>query len=195
MKVGCLFGTFDPPHSGHVAIAEAVRAQVGLDEVWLVVTPLNPFKQDRVMSADSVRWYMTDLAVKGRPGLSASDVELSLPQPNYTVDTLADMRQRFPEDEFSLIMGSDNLAGLHKWKDPEGILKHHRVLVYPRPGVELHRMQAVYADHPRVQWVDAQMMDLSSTRIRQRVREGSDIGGMVPEAVRSYISAQGLYKG
>lgn len=195
MNVGCLFGTFDPPHSGHVAIAEAVRSLAGLAEVWLVVTPLSPFKQDKLMSADSVRWYMTDLAVREHPGLSASDVELSLPQPNYTVDTLADMRRRFPEDEFSLIMGSDNLADLHKWKGPEEILEHHRVLVYPRPGVELHRMQAVYADHPRVHWVDAPMMDLSSTRIRQRVRDGADIGGMVPEAVRSYISAQGLYRG
>lgn len=194
MRTGCLFGTFDPPHNGHVAIAQAMLERAGLDAVWLVVTPLSPFKQGNVISPDSVRLFMAELAVRDLPGLRASDVELGLPQPNYTVDTLAEMRRRYADEEFSLIMGSDNLSGLHKWRSPEKILEHHRVLIYPRPGSDLHRQQAVFAEHPSVQWVDAPMMDLSSTRIRQRVRDGQDISGMVPAAVRDCILANGLYK-
>jgi nicotinate-nucleotide adenylyltransferase len=194
MTTGCLFGTFDPPHNGHVAIAEAMRKLVDLNEVWLVVTPLNPFKQGSAMSADSVRLYMTELAVSGRTGLRASDVEMALPQPNYTVDTLAEMRRSYPGEEFSLIIGSDNLASVHKWKEPTKILEHHRILVYPRPGAELHRQQAVFADHPSVHWISAPMMDLSSTRIRQRVRDGLDVSELVPPAVNDYIVGNGLYR-
>lgn len=194
MKTGCLFGTFDPPHNGHVAIAQAMLERAGLNEVWLVVTPLSPFKQGNAISADSVRLYMAELAVRELPGIRASDVELGLPQPNYTAETLAEMRRRYADEDFSLIVGSDNLAGLHKWKAPEKILEHHRVLVYPRPGAELHRQQAVFAEHANVQWVEAPLMDLSSTRIRQRVRDGQDISGMVPPAVKDYILANGLYK-
>lgn len=195
MNYGCLFGTFDPPHNGHVAIAEAMLSMAGLDEVWLVVTPLNPFKQGNVISPDAVRLRMVTLALQGRAGLRASDAEMGLPQPNYTVDTLAELRKRYPQDNFSLIMGSDNLASLQKWKGPELILAHHRILVYPRPGNDLHRQQAVFADHPSIQWVDAPLMDLSSTRIRQRVREGQDISEWVPKAVREHIASAGLYKG
>ncbi|MFZ1687481.1 MAG: nicotinate (nicotinamide) nucleotide adenylyltransferase [Flavobacteriales bacterium] len=195
MNIGCLFGTFDPPHNGHVAIAEAMRSLAGLDEVWLVVTPLNPFKQGNVISSDEARLRMTTLAVQGRPGLRASDAEMGLPQPNYTVDTLARLRGQYPGDTFSLIMGSDNLASLHRWKGPEAILANHRILVYPRPGVDLHRQQAVFADHASVQWIDAPLMDLSSTRIRNRVREGEDINDLVPAAVRAHIIGKGLYKG
>ncbi len=195
MTIGCLFGTFDPPHNGHVAIASALRTLAKLDEVWLVVTPLNPFKQGKVVSTDGERLRMTALAVQGHEGLRASDVEMGLAQPNYTVDTLQEMRRRFPEHTFSLIMGSDNLAGLHRWKGPSEILTHHRILVYPRPGVDLHRQQAIYTDHPRVEWVEAALMDLSSTRIRNMVREKQDISALVPTAVRDHILAKGLYAG
>lgn len=195
MTIGCLFGTFDPPHNGHVAIASAVRTLAMLDEVWLVVTPVNPFKQGKVISTDGERLHMTALAVRGHEGLRASDVEMGLAQPNYTVDTLEEMRRRFPEHTFSLIMGSDNLAGLHRWKGPDEILAHHRVLVYPRPGVDLHRQQAIYTDHPQVQWVEAPLMDLSSTRIRNMVRERQDISALVPIAVRDHILTKGLYAG
>ena len=194
MNYGCLFGTFDPPHNGHVAIAEAMRSMAGLDEVWLVVTPLNPFKQGNVISADAVRLHMVALAVQGRTGLRASDAEMGLPQPNFTVDTLGELRKRYPQDSFSLIMGSDNLASLHKWKAPELILAHHRILVYPRPGNDLHRQHAVFADHLSVQWIDAPLLDHSSTRIRQRIREGQDISDLVPKVVCDHIAAEGLYK-
>ena len=129
MRIGCLFGTFDPPHNGHVALAEHMRTTCGLDEVWLVVTPLNPFKMDRALSPDTNRLAMVRLAVQGKEGLAASGFEIDLPKPNYTADSLRFMRHRWPDHDFALIIGSDNLAKFHTWKDPEDILEHHALLV------------------------------------------------------------------
>ncbi|MBK6829459.1 MAG: nicotinate-nicotinamide nucleotide adenylyltransferase [Flavobacteriales bacterium] len=122
MNIGCLFGTFDPPHKGHVGIAEHMLRSQELDSVWMVVTPQNPFKQDKSLSPDQQRLAMVRLAVKGRPGLEASGFELDLPKPNYTADSLRFMRHRWPDHRFDLIIGSDNLAIFHKWKDAEDIL-------------------------------------------------------------------------
>ncbi len=196
MNIGCLFGSFDPPHVGHLAIAEHMLKACGLDQVWLVVTPQNPFKQDRTLSPDQQRLAMVRLAVQGRAGLSASGFELDLPRPNYTADTLAFMRQRWPDHSFALIIGSDNLATLHQWKDPEDILVHHRVLVYPRPGVEEHLQQAAFAAHPQVKLIaDAPRMDVSSTGIRVRIRNWKPLAGLVDPAVEAYIRQYGLYMG
>jgi nicotinate-nucleotide adenylyltransferase len=196
MNIGCLFGTFDPPHAGHVAIAEHMRKACALDQVWLVVTPQNPFKQDRKLSADKHRLAMTRLAVEGRPGLSAAGFELDLPRPNYTVDTLAFMRGRWPYHRFSLIIGSDNLAAFHTWKDADEILRHHPLLVYPRPGIEEHLAQAVHARHPQVRLVeDAPRMDISSTGIRVRIRNWKPLDGLVEPTVQAYIRRHNLYTG
>jgi nicotinate-nucleotide adenylyltransferase len=196
MTIGCLFGSFDPPHMGHVAIAEHMLKACGLDQVWLVVTPQNPFKLDRVLSPDQHRLAMVRLAVQGHAGLSASGFELDLPKPNYTVDTLAFMRQRWPDHAFVLIIGSDNLASLHRWKDPEKILEHHRVLVYPRPGVEEHLQQTVLSTHPQVDLIaDAPRVDASSTGIRVRIRNWRPLDGLVHPDVASYIRQHGLYTG
>ncbi|MCC7503068.1 MAG: nicotinate-nucleotide adenylyltransferase [Flavobacteriales bacterium] len=196
MTIGCLFGSFDPPHLGHVAIAEQMLKAGGLDQVWLVVTPQNPFKQDRKLSPDQHRLAMTRLAVQGKPGLNASGFELDLPKPNYTVDTLAFMRQRWPDLSFVLIIGSDNLASLHQWKDADQILAHHRVLVYPRPGMEEHLQKAELADHPQVTVVpDLPQMEVSSTGIRVRIRNWKPLAGLVDPAVEAYIRQYGLYNG
>lgn len=195
MTVGLLFGTFDPPHEGHVAIADHLRQAAGLDAVWLVVTPQNPFKQDRRLSPGADRLRMVELAVQGHPGLQACGFELDLPGPNYTVDTLAAMRVRWPEHAFTLLIGSDNLAGLHRWKDPEGILAHHRVLVHPRPGMEEHLREARYADHPQVELeAAAPLLDISATAIRRREREGLPVDGLVAPAVAAYIRERALYR-
>ena len=194
MEIGCLFGSFDPPHAGHVRIAEHMLKAVGLDQVWLVVTPQNPFKQDRKLSPEQHRLAMTRIAVQGRPGLVASGFELDLPKPNYTSDTLAFMRQRWPQHRFSLIIGSDDLAGLHEWKDPRSILDNHRVLVYPRPGLEEHLAKADLMFHPSVTVVrDAPLMDTSSTGIRVRLRNWKPVDGLVDPAVLQYLRQNGLY--
>ncbi|HEY0979206.1 MAG TPA: nicotinate (nicotinamide) nucleotide adenylyltransferase [Flavobacteriales bacterium] len=194
MNIGCLFGSFDPPHRGHVAIAEHMLRTQGLDQVWLVVTPQNPFKQDRKLSSDEHRMAMARLAVQGKAGLSASGVELDLPRPNYTVDTLQFMRERWPQHNFTLIIGSDNLAHLHQWKDVEAILSNHRVLVYPRTGIEEHVARADLVYSPMIKLVqDAPQMMVSSTGIRVRLRNWKPLDDLLEPEVLAYIRQNGLY--
>ena len=196
MNIGCLFGSFDPPHAGHLAIARHMLTAGKLDQVWLVVTPQNPFKQDRKLSPEQHRLAMTRLAVQGETNIVASGVELDLPKPSYTTDTLAFMRKRWPQHHFTLIIGSDNLAGLHTWKDPQSILDHHAVLVYPRPGLEEHLAHADLHYHPAVRLVqDAPLMDTSSTSVRVRLRNWKPVDGLVDPKVLAYIRQNGLYTG
>lgn len=196
MNIGCLFGSFDPPHVGHLAIARHMLAAGKLDQVWLVVTPQNPFKQDRKLSPEQQRLAMTRLAVQAETNIVASGVELDLPKPSYTTDTLAFMRKRWPQHQFTLIIGSDNLASLHTWKDPQAILDHHKVLVYPRPGLEEHLAHADLLYHPAVRLVqDAPLMDTSSTSVRVRLRNWKPVDGLVDPNVLAYIRQNGLYNG
>ncbi|HQV37702.1 MAG: nicotinate (nicotinamide) nucleotide adenylyltransferase [Flavobacteriales bacterium] len=196
MKIGCLFGSFDPPHLGHVLLAKYMREHQGLDQVWLVVTPQNPFKQDRKLSPEKHRLAMTHLAVQGLEGLSASGLELDMPRPNYTADTLTFMRKRWPQHRFSLIIGSDNLASLHEWKDASLMLEKTPVLVYPRPGLEEHLAQADLLYHPSVTVVpDAPQTPVSSTGIRVRLRNWHPVDGLLDPKVLAYIRQNGLYAG
>jgi len=195
MKVGLLFGTFDPPHKAHIAVAEYMRQEQGFDAVWLVVTPLNPFKQHQSISPDAHRLAMVELATLGHSGLEACDFELALPQPSYTVDALRAMRAHWPGHSFSLIIGSDNLQSFHRWKEPDEILAHHDVLVYPRPGADMHGALSPYASHARVRLISsAPVMDSSSTRLRELVGSGALIGNQVEPAVAAYIREHGLYR-
>ena len=194
MKIGCLFGSFDPPHLGHVKLAQHMLEHQALDQVWLVVTPQNPFKQDRRLSPEKHRLAMTHLAVQGKTGLSASGLELDMPRPNFTADTLAFMRQRWPQHQFFLIIGSDNLAALHQWKDASLMLEHTPVLVYPRPGLEEHLAQADLLYHPSVTLVtDAPQDPVSSTGIRVRLRAWKPVEGLLDPKVLAYIRQNGLY--
>lgn len=194
MHIGCLFGTFDPPHNGHLAIAEHMRRTCGLDQVWLVVTPLNPFKKDRPLSPDAHRLAMVRLTVQGRDGLMASGFEIDLPKPNYTADSLRFMRHRWPDHTFSLIIGSDNLATFHNWKDPEEILEHHPLLVYPREGFTDHLAAAMYQGHPGVRVVaDAPLFLISSTGIRQDLKNWRSVEDRLAPSVLSYIRQHRLY--
>lgn len=194
MRIGCLFGTFDPPHNGHLAIADHMRATQGLDEVWLVVTPQNPFKKDRLLTADHHRLAMVRLAVQHHAGLVATGFEIDLPKPSFTVDSLRFMRHRWPDHVFDLIIGSDNLAGFHDWKEPDEILEHHRLLVYPRNGLKEHLASTIYHGHPGVRVVaDAPLTAISSTGIRAGLKKWSAVDGQLPEAVLGYIRAHRLY--
>lgn len=195
MKIGCLFGTFDPPHVGHVAIAEHMLRTQGLDRVWLVVTPQNPFKKDQVLSADHHRMALVRLAVTGHPGLEASGFEIDLPKPNYTSDSLLFMRNRWPDHQFDLIIGSDNLAVFHKWKDAEDILEHHRLLVYPREGFQQHLAATIFHGHPGVRIIaDAELLPYSSTEVRVDLKGWHDVADRLDPQVLSYLRQHGLYK-
>jgi len=190
MKIGLFFGSFNPIHIGHLIIANYMANYTELDKVWLVVSPQNPFKKygDLVNTYD--RLEMAKLATDNSDSIKVSDVELKLPQPSYTIDTLTHLKEKYPEHEFAIIMGSDNLASLHKWKNYKLILRDYRVFVYPRPGYE----NAELASHPSVTITMTPQMELSATFIRKSLAEGKNIQYFVPDPVLQFIDSKSLYK-
>lgn len=193
MRIGLLFGTFNPVHLSHLLIAERLQKHAHLDEVWLVLTPRNPFKQGEALVDDAQRFAMLQLAVAGRSGLVASDVELGMPQPNYTVDTLERLVALHPQHAFSLLMGEDNLAGFSRWRSPERILELAELVVYPRPESGLE-FDSPWRNHPRVRRVDDALMARSSTAVRHAVAQGSEGLDDLPPAVAAYIREHDLYR-
>lgn len=192
MKIGLYFGTFNPIHIGHLAIANHMAEFSELDQIWLVVTPHNPLKKKSTLLDDHHRLQMVHLATEDYPKLKPSDVEFKLPQPNYTVNTLAHLQEKFPQHEFSLIMGEDNLNSLHKWKNYDYILQHHKIFVYPRVNNEI--IDETIASNPSIQRVDAPIMEISSTFIRDCVKSGKNIRPLLPEKVWSYLEHNLFYR-
>jgi len=192
MKIGLYFGTFNPIHIGHLAIANHMAEFTDMDQVWLVVTPHNPHKKKSTLLDDHHRLQMVFLATEDYPKLKPSDIEFKLPQPNYTVHTLAHLQEKFPQHDFSLIMGEDNLNSLHKWKNYEVILQNHDVYVYPRVSTEL--MSEEFENHQRIHRVDAPIMEISSTFIRESIRNGKNIRPLLPEKVWQYVEHNLFYK-
>ncbi|RFZ81743.1 nicotinate-nucleotide adenylyltransferase [Mucilaginibacter terrenus] len=190
MKIGLLFGSFNPIHVGHLIIANYMANYTALDKVWLVVSPQNPLKKygDLINAYD--RLEMAKLATENATNISVSDVEMKLPQPSYTIDTLAFLKEKYPEHEFALIMGSDNLATLHKWKNYKLILRDHQIFVYPRPGYE----NAEFASHPSVTITMTPQMEISATFIRKSIAEKKNVQYFVPESVLRFIESKSLYK-
>ncbi len=187
---GLFFGSFNPVHVGHMILANFMATRTELDEVWMVVSPQNPLKSRGSLANDHDRAHLVDLAIGETPGLRTSRVEFSMPRPSYTIDTLAVLRDKYPKRDFALIMGSDNLQSLPKWKNYEIILRDYGIHVYQRPGYPAGEL----ADHPNVTVYDAPLMHLSATYVRRCVREGNSIRYLVPEAVAREIEASGLYR-
>jgi nicotinate-nucleotide adenylyltransferase len=185
MKVGLLFGSFNPIHIGHLIIANSMLDLAGLDEVWLVVTPLNPFKKKDELMDESERLKMVNMAISANPKLKSSDVEFSLPRPNYTYDTLMYLKNQFRDITFFLIIGEDNLVKFDQWKDYDLIFENFEVLVYPRPYTPNTQLKI----HPRVHIFNCPLLDISSTYIRENIKYGKSIKYLVPEAVENYIIA------
>lgn len=192
MKVGLYFGTFNPMHTGHLIIANHMAENAGLDQVWMVVTPHNPLKKKSSLLEDHHRLQMVFLATEDYPKIKPSDIEFRLPQPNYTVNTLAHLQEKFPTYEFSLLMGEDNLNSLHKWKNYEVILQSHDIYVYPRINTEAIDPQ--FANHPRIHKIDAPVIEISSTFIRNSIKEGKNIRPLLPQKVWGYIDHNLFYK-
>lgn len=190
MKIGLLFGSFNPIHIGHLIIANYMANYTALDKVWLVVSPQNPLKKygDLINTYD--RLEMAKLATDNATNIEVSDVELKLPQPSYTIDTLAHLKEKYPEHEFALIMGSDNLVTLPKWKNYRLILRDYQIFVYPRPGYE----NAELASNPAVTITMTPQMELSATFIRKSIAEKKNIQYFVPDAVLKFIESKGLYR-
>jgi nicotinate-nucleotide adenylyltransferase len=189
MKIGLFFGSFNPIHIGHMIIANHLVEYSDLDQVWLVVSPHNPLKQKSSLAKDHDRLHLVQLAIGDNPKLKASSIEFSLPVPSYTIDTLTYLHEKYPDKEFSLIMGGDNLESIEKWKNYEKLLAENDIYVYKRPGYSLGK----YENHSRVKVVDAPLLDLSATFIRNSIIAGKSVQYLVPEAVFDYLQDSKLY--
>ncbi len=192
MKVGLYFGTFNPIHVGHLIIANHLAENSDLDQIWLVVTPQSPFKKKQSLLDDFQRLEMVYRATKNYTNLYPSDIEFNLPQPNYTINTLAYLQEKHPEKAFSLIMGEDNLKSFHKWKNYQLILDNHDIYVYPR--LSEGTIETQFDDHKKIHHVDAPIIQLSSTFIRKAIKVGQNIRPMLPEHVWEYADEMNFYK-
>ncbi|KIA98253.1 MULTISPECIES: nicotinate (nicotinamide) nucleotide adenylyltransferase [unclassified Flavobacterium] len=192
MKIGLYFGTFNPIHVGHLIIANHMAEHADLDQVWMVVTPHNPLKKKDTLLDDYHRLQMVHLATDSFDKLKPSDIEFKLSQPNYTVNTLVHLQERYPNHEFSLIMGEDNLKTLHKWKNYEVILQDYDIYVYPRISSEVENLEL--KNHPKIHLIDAPIVEISSTFIRNNIKEGKNIQPLLPEKVWEYIDHNNFYK-
>lgn len=188
-KVGLFFGSFNPIHVGHLIIANYIVNFTILDEVWFVVSPHNPFKDKKSLGNMYDRLEMVNLAIEGQDNLKACDIEFSLPQPSYTIDTLTHLAEKYPSKEFTLIMGEDNLLGLSKWKNADIILRDYKIIVYPRPGYDANELK----HHPSVIMTDTPVMEISSTFLRKAIKENRDIKFFTPDKVIDFIDKKGLY--
>ncbi|MGL2992792.1 nicotinate (nicotinamide) nucleotide adenylyltransferase [Flavobacterium sp. TSSA_36] len=192
MKIGLYFGTFNPIHVGHLIIANHMAEHTDLDQIWMIVTPHNPLKKKSTLLDDYHRLHMVHLATAFYPKIKPSDIEFKLPQPNYTINTLVHLQEKYPENEFSLIMGEDNLKSLHKWKNYEAILEHHSIYVYPR--VNSGPENTAFSNHPKIKMIEAPVVEISATFIRNNIKIGKNIRPLLPHDVWEYLDHNNFYK-
>ena len=192
MKVGLYFGSFNPIHIGHLIIANHIAEYSDLNEIWFVVTPHNPFKKKSSLLDNYQRLEMVHLATQDYEYLKPCDIEFKLPQPSYTVNTLAHLQEKYPNHEFALIMGEDNLEGFHKWKNYEVILENHHIYVYPR--ISNQNVETQFENHEKIHRINAPIMQISSTFIRSAIKLGKNIKPMFPEHVWRYLDDMNFYK-
>lgn len=185
--IGIFGGSFNPVHVGHMMLASYMAQYCGLDEVWLTLSPRNPLKPSDELIDDKHRLEMLQLAIAGQSAVKVCDIELSMPRPSYTIDTLRELSRIYPDYGFKLIIGSDNWLIFDRWREHEAILNEYGVIIYPRPGC-----QAVVVDD-RAVMVDAPQIELSSTFLRQGLSEGKDMGSFMPQGVYRYIKENKLY--
>ena len=189
-KIGLYFGTFNPIHIGHLIIANHMVNYTDLDEVWFVVSPLNPFKKNKTLLDNYARLELVYRAIKGYDKLRVSDIEFGLPRPSYTINTLVYITEKYPNKDFALIMGDDNLNSFHKWKNNELILQNHELYVYPR----LTSTKSSLDNHEKINLVGAPIMQISSSFIRNAIKEKIDVRAMLPENVWEYIDEMNFYR-
>lgn len=190
MKIGLFFGSFNPIHVGHMIIADYIAEYGDVDQVWLVVSPHNPLKKKESLANDYDRLHLVNLAIGDNERIKASNIEFSLPKPSYTIDTLTYLKEKYPKNSWTLIMGGDNLSSLPKWKNYELILRDNKIVVYSRPSYE----NGDLANHQNVQILDAPMLDISSTFIRKSIKAGRSVQYMLDKDVFEYIHNSTLYK-
>lgn len=189
MNVGLYFGSFNPIHVGHLIIASHILNESGLDRIWFVVSPLNPFKNSESLQNEYDRLHLVQKAIEGDARLKASDIEFSLPRPSYTVHSLAYLQEKYPEHKFSIVMGSDGFQNLDKWKNPETIVANYPIFIYKRPGFEVRNKL-----NANITIMDAPLLEISSTHIRELIKSGKSIKYLVPASVEEEIMRSGLFK-
>ena len=206
MKIGLYFGTFNPIHVGHLIIANHLAEHSDLDQIWMVVTPHNPLKSKQTLLDDYQRLQLVFLATEDYPKIKPSDIEFKLPQPNYTVNTLVYLQEKYPKHIFSLIMGEDNLKSLHKWKNYEVILQNYEIYVYPRidakgqteedPNLkgDSAKQNPTIKNNIKIHYVDAPIIEISSTFIRENIKKKKNVRPLLPSKVWEYIDHNNLYK-
>ena len=189
MKTSLFFGSFNPVHVGHMIIANYMLNHTDLENVWLVISPHNPLKKKKTLARDYDRLYLVNLAIGDELRLKASDIEFGLQQPSYTIDTMTYLDEKYPDREFTLIMGGDNLANLHKWKNYEMLLEKYRIYIYRRPTCVMPELQ----NHPNVVITEAPLLEISSSYIRELLREKKSVKYLVPDKVHEYLNDYPIY--
>ena len=190
MRIGIFSGSFNPIHMGHLMLASYYVEYGAFDEVWMLVSPHNPLRERVSAHNDHHRCAMVELALQNVSGVKFCDIEFSLPQPSYTIHTLDALHHRYPEHDFTLIVGADNWLIFDRWYQPDRIINEYSVCIYPRRGYEVK----VEALPPRVSYVEAPLVELSSTWVRQAVAEGRNVSAFLPHGVYNYIKENNLYQ-
>jgi nicotinate-nucleotide adenylyltransferase len=191
LKTGLFFGSFNPIHIGHLIVASTIYEFSDLNEIWFVVSPQNPHKRNsKSLIHEFDRMDMVELAIEGHPHFRATDIEFRMKKPNYTIDTLAYLKDRYPSHDFVLIVGEDNLASFVRWKNHGLILENYGLIVYPRPDSK----KSDIMEHPNVKLIEAPRMDISASFVRRCIRENKSIRYLVPEKVHQFITDRKLYQ-
>lgn len=188
MKIALYFGSFNPVHVGHLIIANHVLNETEVDRLWFVVSPHNPLKQENGLLNEYHRLHLVQTAIADDPRMKASDIEFHLPRPSYTIDTLTYLKEKYPEHEFLIVMGSDSFSNIKKWKNYELLLRDYKILVYQRPGFVVDSPATANATV-----LQAPLLEISATRLREMILKGKSIRYMVPDKVREEIEAGGYY--
>lgn len=189
MNIGLFFGSFNPVHNGHLIIANHILNETSTEKIWFVVSPVNPFKIESYLLNENQRLALINKGITGDNRIVASDIEFDLPRPSYTVNTLSFIKEKYHGDDFSIIMGGDNFKDLDKWKDYETIIKNFKIIIYQRTDLNIENR--LNAD---IDVLNAPLLDISSTQIRDIIKKGKSFRYLVPEAVRQEIEKNGYFK-
>jgi len=189
MNIGLYFGSFNPIHHGHLIIATHILNSNTVDQLWMIVSPQNPFKASHVLLNENHRLGLVKTAIEGEPKLKANNIEFKLPKPSYTINTLTYLKEKYPQHQFSIIMGSDGFQNLHKWKNASVIIENYPIIIYKRPGFEITDTHGA-----SITIMDAPLLEISSTHIRKLIKENKSIRYLVPDAVKEEIELNNYYK-
>ncbi len=188
MHIGLYFGSFNPIHTGHLIIANHVLQHSGVDKIWFVLSPHNPLKDSHSLLNEYDRLHLVELAIGDNPKFRASKVEFQLPKPSYTIDTLTHLREKFPFETFSVVMGSDSFQNIQRWKNWEQLAAQYEIIIYKRPGFPVTPLEPA-----KMTVLEAPVLDISASFIRNEIKAGKSVRYLLPEAVWQYISENRYY--